>query len=399
MKMINIRRYGLGLLLILGVVLHVPALGHGATGYEASNVTFSDPVTTGQYVRLTSDLIVSWNAPTDAAKVMNYYLLFNTSGAALTDQQLNDTTNDFAVDGALESKTIASTFFNAYDSNNIRYLHIKTQYATTTGGFAYSDDVVVGPIRIDNVAPTGTITLDPSAGSSTQITVSISPSEPIQYFWLSEAATFPGGTGSDGTFTSATWNLQATDYGAVPIYAWFQDYAGNRSSAASATATYDFRAPVAINYNAPNNQMNAGDSIIFTVDGSTTYNWTLTPSASGVAEITGGDTTTTKLSATSITVKGKAAGTFTLSAEPTAGGTTLTTSTITVVQTVKPGDCNNDGIVTITDVKMAFSYFVGGPSTSLQFAAANVYDDGDGNTSIKIHDVKGVFTLFLGGTL
>jgi hypothetical protein len=48
---------------------------------------------------------------------------------------------------------------------------------------------------------------------------------------------------------------------------------------------------------------------------------------------------------------------------------------------------------------LAFGFFLGATSTSQQFAAANVYDDGDGNTSISLHDVKGVFTLFLGGTL
>ena len=166
---------------------------------EVSGVTFSQTVNATQYVQVTGDLTVSWTKPTDVAKVMNYYLKFNTSSTALTDTQLNDSsaTYDFAVGKDFVNKTIPKSFFDSYDSNQLRYLHIKTQYVTTADPFyAYSADVVFGPIRIDNTAPTGTITLDPTSGSSSQVNVTISAASETKYFWLNDAATFPGGTGT-----------------------------------------------------------------------------------------------------------------------------------------------------------------------------------------------------------
>jgi hypothetical protein len=63
------------------------------------------------------------------------------------------------------------------------------------------------------------------------------------------------------------------------------------------------------------------------------------------------------------------------------------------------GDVNGDGGISLEDVKLVFLFFLGSPFTPTEFNAANVHDDGDGNTSISIHDVQGTFTLFLGGSI
>jgi hypothetical protein len=156
----------------------------------------------------------------------------------------------------------------------------------------------------------------------------------VQYYWLSDSDTFPGGTGKDySPDTSDTVNLKAkTSYGNVTINAWFQDMAGNRSTAPSASAVYNYTASVSIQY-APVSSINVGATIGFTVDSATLYNWTITPSVSGVAEFQEGGITLND--ASSVTVVGIAPGTFTVSAVPTAGGDTLTIEAIPVTQSTR----------------------------------------------------------------
>ena len=304
--------------------------GQAATGFEVTKVSFDPAVTGQQFIslnKLNQDLIVSWTAPLSDALVMNYLLKFTASQAVLTDQQFNDTINDFVVSKSQQFKIILKSFFNNWDASQLQYLHIKTQYVPGI----YSDDVVIGPIRVDNMAPTGTITLVPTSGTSNQVNVSLTPSEQIKYYWLSASTIFPGGVGNDYTlFPSAVFGLPLnTVYGSVNINAWFEDLAGNRSTAASAVATYTYNPPVSIISNAI--QLNVGESLVFTVDNSTLCNWTLTPSATGVAEFSGGGGLTVSNVAFA-TVVGKAAGTFTLSATPAGGGAIITSGTIMVVR-------------------------------------------------------------------
>ncbi|MBU0652472.1 MAG: hypothetical protein KKG96_06280 [Proteobacteria bacterium] len=318
-------------LLILGLLIGLAAPLQAATGYEATGVTFSDPVTSGQFVRVTADLTVSWTAPTGVVPdPMYYYLKFSEQSTPLSDTEFNDTTNDFAVAHPVDFKTISKSFFDAYDSDKLRYLHIKTQYLnTSTASTAYSDDVISAAIRIDNVAPTGTLTLDPTSGSTNQVTVSMSPSESIKYYWLNDSSTFPGGEGTDySLFPQGTVGLrEGTAYGDVTISAWFADFAGNRSTAASASAVYTYTAAVAINHNSVF-QIAVDASLGFTVDQTTLYDWTITDaSVSGVAEFSGASA-----GVASVTVVGKKAGTFTVTAT-LLSGTALKTGTITVVQT------------------------------------------------------------------
>lgn len=387
-----------GMLLILLMLLSFAAPASAQTDYRVTGVTLEPAVIVSQPVKLTDNMTVRWTAPAVAGtdQILNYYLLINTTNTPLTGTALDDSTFNFKTTAAEAFHIIDKSQFDGYTGAD-RYLHIRTQYLTTTG-IAYSDDVVVGPIRIDNVAPTGTLTLNPASGSSTNVNVeSMSFTEPIKYYWLSSADTFPGGTGATYDSVLMKGGIVSLQSGAVPgnvwIYAWFEDFAGNRTTGPSASAVYNYQAPVSINHSNIF-QIPIGGNLGFTVDGTTKYNWTITdPSVAGVAEISG-----TATDVASVTVVGKKAGSFTVTATPTTG-TALKTGTITVVQTVKPGDVNGDGDITLDDVKLAFGFFLGASSTPQQFAAANVYDDSDGSTTISLRDVKGVFTLFLGGTL
>jgi hypothetical protein len=330
--------YWPAMLLVLGLLLAAGPL-QAATAYDVTGVTFSQTVTAQQFVRVTQDLNVSWTAPTGVVPdPMNYYLKFSESNAAWTGlDPSNAATYDFVVQHPAGFQTIPKSFFDAYDSDKVRYLHIITQYLNTqTASVAYSDDVVSAAIRIDNVAPTGTLTLDPTSGTTKQINVSMTPSEPIKWFWLNDASSWPGGAGTDYTlFQQGTVNLRdGTAYGTVKIYGWFEDYAGNRTTAASASADYTYQAPVAIQYNSAT--VNVDATLAFTVDGAAKYDWTITDaSVEGVVEFSGAST-----DVASATVTGKKAGTFTITAVPKAGGSTLKTATITVVQTTTSKDYN-----------------------------------------------------------
>jgi len=317
-------------LLILCVLIGTYGVLWAATDYEVSGVTFSQPVTTDQFRALTEDLTVSWTNPTGMTYTpMTYYLKFTTSSAQLLTTEFNDTLYDFKVDDPGTFSTIVKSFFDAYDSNTLRYLHIRTQYPDPSSGSAFSDDVVTGPIRIDNVAPTGLITLNPTSGNSRVVNVSaVTPSESIKYYWLSDSVTFPGGAGIDYSQypTSTVEIASGTSYGNVTIYAWFQDQAGNRSTAAYVSAVYNYTAPTSIQYTS--SSINVDATLGFTVDQATKYTWTITnASVEGVAEFSGSAT-----EVHSVTVVGKKAGTFTMTATPTSG-TALKTGMITVVQT------------------------------------------------------------------
>jgi len=320
------------LVLVLSLVLVTPALAEK----EVTGVGFDQTVTASQFVRVTSPLTVSWTKPADDANVMAYILKFTTTSTPLSDQEFNVDARDFndgpPISAGVHNQTISTDFFKAYDSDQVRYLHMKTQFLNVnTGQPAYSSDVVTGPIRIDNVAPTGTLTLDPTSGSSKQINITMAPSEAIKTYWIGQSGTFPGGAGtaySDLT-KNPTWTLlDGTAYGAVTISAWFEDLAGNRTTAASASADYNFQAPVKINHNDIFSIAVDGE-LGFTVDQTTTYNWTITDaSVAGVVEFKG-----TSAGVASATVVGKKPGTFTITATPTAGGTALKTGTITVSET------------------------------------------------------------------
>jgi hypothetical protein len=130
--------------------------------------------------------------------------------------------------------------------------------------------------------------------------------------------------------------------------------------------------------------------LVFTVDGITPYNWVITPSVPGVAYVQGTTLPTLNNSA-SLTVEGKAVGTFTVTATPTAGGSALpATGAITVLQSFTRGDVNDDGSIDAGDAILVLRYSVSLITlTDTQKAAGNVTsktsnNDIDSGDAIKI---------------
>jgi hypothetical protein len=397
----KISKFRCGLLLVFGLLAIVAAPVHAAAPdptYNVTQVTLSESGASNQYYRVTADLNVSWTPPVVAVPPMNYYLKFNTSSTKLLDSELSDTVYDFKVAFPLNHTVpaIPKATFDAYDYPQVHYLHIKTQFPTgDAAGFAFSEDVVI-ELLIDNVAPGGTMTLNPTSGSSRNVNVTVSPLEPIRYYWLSESSTYSpiDADKVDGQFPTAVWNLQstATPPAQVPIYAWFQDMAGNRSATYAASANYSLTATVAIVYNS--SSVDVGGTLGFTVDGTTPYDWTIT-SAAGVASIVSGTTATTKLNVPSITVNGLKAGTFTVSALP-AGSQTgqLTSGTITVVQNYIKGDVNNSTTITPADATLAFQLYLTKEWNQLTDLEKNTADFNNSG-SVTPADATGIFQLYL----
>lgn len=382
-------------LLILGLLIAAAPV-QAQTDYRVTGVTFSHPVTTGQFFRMTEDLTVSWKAPTGVDPApMNYYLKFNESSEAWTGLDPNNAaTYDFEVAHPVDFKIIPKSFFDAYDSDKLRYLHIRTQYPP---GPAYSDDVVSAAIRIDNVAPTGTITLNPTSGNSTSTTVKISPSLDTKNYWISNSASYQPVEGEKQDYTlfpEATGSFfpsyPQTNYGNVTIYAWFRDMAGNMTTGPTASAVYNYQAPVSINHNNVF-QISVGGNLGFTVDGTTTYAWTITDrSPTDVAAFSGGGTG--PVNAASVTVVGAKAGTFTVTATPTPGDP-LKTGTITVVQDYILGDVDGNGVVNVFDVIKIARASLGLENTGVFIAAAaDINKDG----AINVFDVIRAARLSLG---
>ena len=343
---------GRAYLLALCLLLMAPA---AQAANEVSGINFNQAVTGDQFVRVTEPLTFSWTAPADTTNVIRYIYKFDTVNTALSDLDFSDATKDGEVDNLLTNWTLEPSFFNAFDSDKVRYLHIKTWYATDSGP-AYSTDVISAAVKIDNVAPSGSIWLDPDSGSSALVNVTLFPSDPSGQvtYWINDAPTFAGGTGTQyPLFSQVVLQLSQNSIstsGDKRIYAWFQDTAGNRASPYTTSAVYAYTGIV---YNS--STIIAGANLGFTVDG-TSYDWTITQPVAGVASITEGDTTTTKLGAPSIKVNGLKAGTFTVSATPVGGGTTLTSGTITVVQTYTLGDVDNSGSVQSLDAVAILRY-------------------------------------------
>lgn len=153
------------------------------------------------------------------------------------------------------------------------------------------------------------------------------------------------------------------------IYAWFADFAGNRTDSASATATYSYTPTVAINHNNVF-QIEVGASLGFTVDGTTSYSWTITDrSPDDVATFSGGGMG--PVTGTSVTVVGNKVGTFTV----TAGA--LKTATIKVVQSVMRGDTNGDKEITAQDAVDCFWLSFQTSWTSSELAAADFNQDNE----------------------
>jgi len=341
-KLTELLARGLLVCALLMLFLTVTPFAYAEYEIDTSSQDFSINVPTdGTIVQWTEDVVVSWEKPdmTASGDILNGFVYkWNTSATALDDDALNSTTNDGRVDPNIDppSLTKDAADFTDDDSNYIRYLHIKTWYLDVSAGQpAYSDDVVIGPINIDNVAPTGAVRITDDAGNDITTTYSsvldlrLSASVAPFKMYLSETDTRPT-TGATYS-TEATYELGDSTPGSKTIYAWFEDGVGNISTA-PATDSVTLLAPVSISPYEPTLDLATVSEQVFAVDGNDDpYDWTIIEEAPDTGGDDVADIPADANTGNSVTVTLLNPGTFKLQAVPGAEDT-LTSGTITVVK-------------------------------------------------------------------
>ena len=339
----------------------------------------------GPIVQWRADVVVSWTKPTLSGGdvLQGFVYKWNTSPGALSDVDLSATANDGMVvdDFDFPSLTKPAADFANDDSNLLRYLHIKTWFLDVSSNQAtYSADTVIGPINIDNVAPTGTVRITDADGNditetrNTNLNLKLSASLAPVKMYLSENSTRP--TTGAAFFSEAAYQLDNIEPGTKTIYAWFEDSVGNISSAPD-TDTVMLLGPVSISPYQAVMDLTSASSQVFAVEGSSEtggYNWQIIEAApenigDTVAEFSGDSAATD-----SVTVSALNPGTFKLQATPSDGtGDVLTSGTIAIVRSAIKGDVNSDNQVDSGDAILVLRYSVGLTTlTNLQLWAGNV---------------------------
>ncbi len=318
---------------VVALLLVFAASAQAEHEISTSDVQTNGVPTDGTIVAWTGNVEIQWEKPDLSGAgdtLMGFDYKWNTSALAW-DGISPDGTVDPSLDPPIVTK--AAAFFANDDSTTLRYLHVKTKYLDISAGgdVSWSSDVKIGPINIDNVAPTGTVQITDSEGiviTSTKNTALnlklLAAIAPVKMY-LSETSTRPltGVTYANGV----VYELANTAPGSKTIYAWFEDSVGNISKA-PATATVTLLAPISINPDTATIDLNDGTQV-FILQGTeaTDYIWSIVDaSEDGVAEISG---TTT---GNSVTVNLLKAGTFKVQAVK--GADTIKSGTITIIEAI-----------------------------------------------------------------
>ncbi len=207
---------------------------------DKSNVTCNVP-TDGTPTHLDTDLRVEWKKTQMSGNdiLHGFVYKWNNSSEQLTDEQLNANNKDGIVNKDVDPPFVILPYdqIKNDDCNNKRYLHIKTWYLdSSTGKPAYSNDVFIGPINIDNVPPQGMVKIVDKDGNEIDSTTSVTlylklgASKDTKMVCIKET-NIPPKEDSDYEqyIKNKKYTLKDTTPGKKTIYVWFKDYAGNVS--------------------------------------------------------------------------------------------------------------------------------------------------------------------------
>jgi|GEM_PF-6131564 len=305
--------------------------------YEVTNVTTSASTGLTPQTGPAEDLEVEWTKPTMGGtdSLIEYVYIWNNSATLLDDTELNQSTNEGSVAGTLDPPFLTkdNQDFASDDYDDIWYLHIKTSYLSLTEGPKLSTDVVVGPFNFDNVAPTGTIGLDTSVAGQTATTSSVNP---VTLSLTSAADTDTVYLGNSSTLALATESAFANSLsfevtegsGSKTIYAWFEDQAGNVSSAPVTLSFTLFEGKTMSPSGAVTIDLGAIQTFtILGAQGGETFDWAIIEAspADVASPLTAADVA-------SVDITGDNEGTFKLQATSNTDAAVYTSGTITVQQ-------------------------------------------------------------------
>ena len=272
--------------------------------------------------------------------INGFVFAWNQSGDNATNLKFETVTGDN--DRGADNGTITTApffvkksrdFFANDDSNVFRYLHLKTWYNTP---FEYSSDFVIGPINIDNVAPTGNVSIVNDQGqeitstTSTNVDLNINAGLDAEKMYISEDQTPPNSPVDYAT--NYTYSFNNDNTGTKNVYVWFQDKVGNISDTpAQDSVEY---VSTRIKPNSGSFDLNQGTQI-FSVEGTDdAYDWEIfnataeTPNAT-VASFNGNATVN---GTNSVNATLENPGTFQLKATSSGDGTTLESGLFSVVK-------------------------------------------------------------------
>ncbi|GAB6162853.1 hypothetical protein JCM12298_20130 [Desulfothermus naphthae] len=228
------------ILFILVILLALVPYSYAKYEIDKSNVTCNVP-TDGKPTPLDTDLRVEWKKPQMSGDdiLHGFVYKWNNSSEQLTDEQLNANNKDDIVNKDVDPTFVSLPYDQIKDDdyNDLRYLHVKTWYLdSSTGKPAYSNDVVIGPINIDNVSPQGTVRIvdkdgnDIDSTKSTTLNLKLGASKDTVKMCINEANTPPREDSDYVDYSdSAVYTLNDTTPGGKTIYVWFKDQAGNIS--------------------------------------------------------------------------------------------------------------------------------------------------------------------------
>jgi len=329
--------------------------------YEVSQSDITANLLTNTPTKWTEDMTVEWTQPSMVSDILNgYYYQWNNSASSLNVADTLFTSFSASagypgcstvMDPASPKVVKPKAELADLNSGDFLYLHIITSYLDIASGTGarVSADVVYGPFLIDNVAPQGTVRIVDASGnditstSDTNVKVKMAASADTAKAYLNETPDIISSLQLTTYSTDATYPFANTTPGPKTIYAWFEDAVGNVTPSQS-PATYNITllASTTISPNTWTLDLAAGATKVFIVEGTAdSYSWAISDPT--VAEFVDGVNT-----GNSVTVKALKVGTFTL----TAGS--LTSGTITVVQSFTRGDVNRDKEITAQDAVDCF---------------------------------------------
>ena len=232
------------LLVIISIlVTFIPSL---RAEYEIDKSSVQSNVSIGLApTQLSEDLIIQWEKPTlQDSDLIGFIYKWNNSSESLSDTDFNIDNKDGMVQPQVDPPYVKKSYdeIKNDDSDKIWYLHIKTYYFDRTANkLMYSNDVVIGPINIDNVPPQGSVKIVDENGNEIDSTdnatlnlVLAAPKDTVKMY-INENINRPS-IGTDYS-DSAVYELSDKTSGKKTIYVWFEDQAGNISTPVTATVT------------------------------------------------------------------------------------------------------------------------------------------------------------------
>jgi hypothetical protein len=342
-----------------------------------------------------NDIEISWNAtnenPKDNDRLLEFYYKWSESEIGLGDE-LSKTNNDGSIDAISKpygEATANATLFQERgynDEDSLVYLHVKTYYFDSNiNENVLSNDAIIGPINIDNVAPTGTVQLVDDEGTSiestTQTTVNLQLSASVnpQYYYIQEDSSSSPNQGVDQYLYNSTveYTLADSEPGEKKVFVWFEDAVGNISYGNFASDEFELLGDVYISPNDATIDISQSAFKDFYIEGATeNYNWSvINQSTENVAQIS-----TNSTNATSITLEGLNPGTCQLQAapaEPESEYDALTSGTITVQEGFAKGDADGNGKINSTDALYILHFVAGNISINTLKGECDIDDSGN----------------------